>query len=87
MKVSPLMPIFVFRGNICDSIFRIEKDESLSGQKIPLGNLMKLLLSSTEDDAKLRKLIIEFAAPKFSLLRENEFLEITGKIKCSGTAM
>ncbi|XP_065062529.1 DNA replication ATP-dependent helicase/nuclease DNA2-like isoform X2 [Rhopilema esculentum] len=75
------------RGKIYDSIFRIEKDESLSGQKIPLGNLMKLLLSSTEADAKLRKLIIEFVAPKFSLVRENEFLEITGKIKCPGTAM
>ena len=54
--------------------FRIEKDEGFSSQKIPLGNLMKLFLSRSDTDRRLRELIIGLAPPQFDLALSSGFL-------------
>ena len=67
---------FIFRANIIGAnYFRIEKDESLSSYKIPLANLMKLVLSQSNEDKRLRGLVISLVAPRFDLSLSNDIID------------
>eukprot|EP00794_Sanderia_malayensis_P004887 gene4887-5527_t len=54
------------RSPISDTLFRIERDESLTSHNIPLGNLMKLFASQSEHDKKLRQLLVDLHSPRFN---------------------
>ena len=63
------------RPNRSKPRFRIEKDESFSSHKMPLGNLMKLFLSQDEADRRLRSLVISSAPLRFDLVLAKDVIE------------
>lgn len=48
-----------------ETVYRIDKDETLSSYSTPLSNLSKLLSPESPRDEKLRKLVIRAEAPSF----------------------